>query len=180
MTAPDRPRHCAGRSRDPAANLGGVGVRHRQRAGIGHRQANLARKPRREQIGLSDRNRGRMSRQAGQHNRGLRRAGVLAAGQPRESGVLQIAPQRFVEGVGKAAMSEARVKRPAAEIVDQLGQFVHRCPRHFAQASSHTHASSHYSAQHLVRPAAQRKKRGVHPPSGHQRTQRLGILDVVQ
>ena len=75
-----------------------------------------------------------MSCQAGQHDRRLRGSGVLAAGQPGESGVLQIAPQRLVEGVGKAAMSEAGVKRPAAEIVYQLRQFVHRCPRLFAQA----------------------------------------------
>jgi hypothetical protein len=102
-----RPRHLGGGSADPAVLLGGVGDRHGQRAAVGHRKANPAGKPRREQIGLGDGNRGRMSGQAGQHDRALSRSGILAAGQPGQSGVLQIEPQRFVERVGKAATSDA-------------------------------------------------------------------------
>lgn len=77
-----RPRHLGGGSADPAVLLGGVGDRHRQRAAVGHRKANLAGKSRREQIGLGDGNRGRMSGQAGAAGIvvSIARAGVRASG----------------------------------------------------------------------------------------------------
>ena len=110
-----RPGHVAGCSSEPAVALGGVNDRNGQRAGAGHRHASRACQPRRKQIGFSDRNFGRMSCQPGQHDCGFRRPCALAAGEPGEAGVFQIAPQ-FV------------ARRSTAKIVDQLRQFVHRAP----------------------------------------------------
>jgi len=54
--------------------------------------------------------------------------GRLTAGQPGKAGLLEMAPQRGVKLVGHAAMTQACVERSAADVVDELRQFVHRAP----------------------------------------------------
>ncbi len=113
---------------DPAVDGLRVGHCDGQRPAVGNIDSGLARQPRREQIRLGDRNRTRVAGQAGQHDRRLGGTGSLTAGQPGQAGLLEMAPQRGVELVGHAAMTQACVERSAADVVDELRQFVHRAP----------------------------------------------------
>ena len=65
-----------------------------------------------------------MPGQSAQHDRRLDGPALEIRGgrQPAQPGVLEIAPQRVVERLGQAAVSEPGVERPPADVVDQLAQ----------------------------------------------------------
>ncbi len=86
------------------------------------------------------------------------RLGCWSAGSTRSSSRVRHSASSNV--LGQAAMAEAGIERPAADVVDELRQLGPRsrapCPWR------------HDAAQHLVRAAAQREQRRVQPRGGQQ------------